>query len=82
MAKKEFLILAKKKCIYSERIVKYLKENKYNFDVLFSDIDFQEKEFKDMYGQDATYPRVFEIKPNGKKIFFGDCTSSIAKLNT
>ena len=81
-SKKEFLILAKKKCIFCERVKNFLDEHGYKYDIFYANIDFQDAEFKADYGEDATYPMVFEKKANGKKIYFGDSEKTIKKLST
>lgn len=82
MVKKNFIILAKKNCPYCRDIEKFFNDNKkkYKATFLYANVDFQDKEFKDEYGKTATYPRVFEKKLNGEKIFIGGCTDTIQKL--
>ena len=81
--KREFIILAKKGCPYCQKIENFFEDHskKYKYSFFYADIDFQNKEFKQTYGQDATYPRVYEKLTNGKKEFFGDSSETIEKLS-
>lgn len=80
--KREFLILGKKGCYYTEKIINFLEKHKdkYTKTVKYVNYDFQEKEFKDMFGEKPTYPKVFEVKINGKKIFMGGADDTEEKL--
>ncbi len=82
MAKKEFLILGKRGCPYTIKIDKFMKSHNksYSYRMYYVNVDFQEEEFKNTFGKNATYPRVFEIKTNGKKVFIGGADDSIEKL--
>jgi len=77
---REFLILGKKKCHFTEKVIDAIEKKGYQFKVRWSNIDFQNKEFKDMFGEDATYPQVYEIMKNGKKKFLGGSDTTIPKL--
>ena len=80
--KRDFLIIGKKECSFTKKMIKFLDENDddYTMEIKYVNIDFQEKEFKDKFGKDATYPRVYEEKKNGILIFFGGADESLEKL--
>lgn len=81
MTKREFIILAKKGCPACMRVKDFFQDHdEFKADFFYADIDFQNKEFKDDFGQDATYPRVYERLTNGKKVYFGDSSQTIQKL--
>ncbi len=82
MAKREFIVLAKKGCPDCMKVKDFFKDhNEYKANFFYADDDFQNKEFKDDFGQDATYPRVYESLTNGKKVFVGDSSQTIKKLS-
>jgi len=80
--KKEFLVLGKKGCPYTVKMIKYLDEHRDNYTkkIYYTNIDFQEKEFKEKFGKSATYPRVYIVKKNGKMEFMGGADDTIKKL--
>ena len=82
MTKKEFTILAKKGCPHCKRLLDFMEKNKKSFtwEVYTSNVDFQNKEFKDKFGKDSTYPRVYEVKKNGKLEFVGGASETIEKF--
>lgn len=83
MAKREFILLVKKGCPHCKRLLDFMEKNKNRFtcEVYISNVDFQNKEFKDKYGQNATYPRVYEVKKNGKVELIGGADDTIRALN-
>jgi hypothetical protein len=81
MPEREFIVLAKKGCPSCNRVIKFFEDHsEFKGNIFYADVDFQNKEFKDDFGQDATYPRVYERLTNGKKVFFGDSSQTIEKL--
>lgn len=82
MAKREFIVLSKKGCPACGRVEDFFDSHKeFKTTFFYANIDFQNKEFKDDFGQDATYPRVYERLTNGKKVYFGDSSQTIKKLS-
>ena len=81
MVKREFIILAKKDCPYCRKVEDlFKKHDELEAHFYYANVDFQNQEFKDDFGEDATYPRVYERLSNGKKKFFGDSSKTIEKL--
>jgi len=79
---REFIVLAKKDCQYCEKVEHFFEDHpEFESSFFYSNIDFQDKEFKDDFGKNATYPRVYEVKMNGEKVFFGDSKETIKKLS-
>lgn len=82
MAKQEFVILVKKGCPHCKRLLDFMEKNKgrFSWELHTSNVDFQNKEFKDKFGDGATYPRVYEVKKNGKLELIGGAIETIEKL--
>lgn len=80
--KREFLILGKKGCFFTNKLIKYLEDHESDYikKVYYVNVDFQEREFKDKYGKTATYPQVYEVKKNGKLDYWGGADDTIAHL--
>ena len=80
--KREFLILGKEKCYFTDKIIKYLEDHEDEFSkkVYYVNIDFQEREFRDKFGTTSTYPRVYLIKKNGKMDYLGGADNTISIL--
>jgi glutaredoxin len=76
----EFLILGKKHCPYTEKVIDAMKNKKHEYVVMWSNVDFQDKEFKDLLGEETTYPQVYEIQANGKKKHLGGSDTTIGRL--
>lgn len=60
-----YVIFYKPGCPYSEAAVKLLSEKDIHFDIYQMDIDgkkhdFSNKEFKEKFGHNATYPRIYK----------------------
>ena len=82
MSEREFIILAKKGCPFCIKVEDFFQKNpQYMAVFCYSNIDFQDQEFKDKFGEKSTYPRVYERLENGKKVFFGDSGETIKKLS-
>ena len=82
MVKREFIILAKKGCPSCIKTKDFFKEHsKFKASFFYADVDFQNKEFKNDFGNSATYPRIYERLINGEKVFFGDSSQTIEKLS-
>ena len=62
-----YTVLSKPTCPYSQRAIKFLEDKRINIKVYNEGIDFDINEFKERYGQDATFPRIYE-----GKILIGD----------
>jgi len=82
MTKREFIILAKNGCPHCKRLLDFMEKNKtkYASKIFVSNIDFQDKEFKNKFGEKSTYPRVYEVKKNGKLELIGGANDTIEKL--
>jgi len=57
-----YTVISKPTCPYSQRAIKFLKDKDINTKVYNAGIDFDISEFKERYGQDATFPRIYEGK--------------------
>ena len=56
----DYLVLSKSTCPFSQAAIKFLKERVNNLEVYTVGRDFEIEEFKERYGQDATFPRIYE----------------------
>jgi len=54
-----YTILIKSTCPYSIEAVKLMKEKDLDYKVYTAGKDFEVKEFKERYGQSATFPRIY-----------------------
>jgi len=75
----EFFVLSKKEgqCPFCDAALKSIRDKNYTHTVLYKNKDFLDKEFKDLFGETATYPRVYIVKPGGKKVLLGDSEKTI-----
>lgn len=54
-----YTLLIKSTCPYSIAAVKFMKDKKLEYKVYTAGKDFEVSEFKERYGQDATFPRIY-----------------------
>lgn len=57
-----FIIFFKKNCPYSEKSIEYLEKKNKKYKKYILGEDFTNKEFKNKYGINSTYPRIYEEK--------------------
>jgi len=76
------VIYVKEGCPFCQKVINFLEENqKENVEIYVADKDFKKSDFKEKYGEDATFPRGYLV--NGKKIkLIGGSDKIISYLET
>ena len=77
---KKYLILIRNGCPYCFKLLKFMDDNTIIYFKKVSGKDFRHSSFKEKFGTNATFPRVYEIKKNGKKVFLGGCEETMSLL--
>jgi glutaredoxin len=55
-----YTVLSKANCPYSQAAIKFLRERVNNLVIYTAGKDFELEEFKERYGKDSTFPRIYE----------------------
>ena len=75
----KIVIYMKHGCPYCEKVKNYMKDKK-NIVMYYVGEDFKLKDYKDKYGQDATFPRGYHQKKDGSVVLIGDSNRIVGYL--